>query len=288
MGGLTNLNIDEASRQQHRKAVNEFFQKSSSYWRDVYRAETLSAFIYRERRAAVLKMVDKLELPVWSRILEVGCGAGLTTVALAQRGYRVNAVDTVEVMLGLTRQAVREAGIDDHVETSLADVCQLSFPPRYFELVVAVGVLPWLECPERGLSEMFRVTRSGGCVILTADNSWCLNLILDPICFPGLRQVRWKIAETLKRLNIWNPSRPRSSRHSKKEIDRLLNQAGFHKLEGGTIGFGPFTLFRKKLLPDPLAVKVHQRLQLLADRQFWGIHLLGSEYVVMATKSLAS
>ncbi len=288
MGGLTNLDIGEARRRQHRKAVNEFFQQSSSYWRDVYRAETLSAFIYRERGAAVLEMVDKLELPVWSRILEVGCGAGLTTVALAQRGYRVNAVDTVEEMLGLTRQAVREAGIDDRVETSLADVCQLSFPTRYFELVVAVGVLPWLECPERGLSELFRVTRSGGCVVLTGDNSWCLNHILDPMCFPGLRPARWKIAETLKRLNIWNPSRPRLSRHSVKEIDRLLSQAGFRKLEGKTLGFGPFTLFKKRLLPDSLAIKVHQKLQSLADREHWGIQLLGTEYVVMAGRPLSA
>jgi ubiquinone/menaquinone biosynthesis C-methylase UbiE len=282
--GPTNVNSVETSIGQRRKAVDAFFHDHSRYWRDVYRADTLSAFIYRERRSSVLSMVDQLGLPVWSRILEVGCGAGSTSVALAKSGYRVNAVDTVEGMLELTRQAADEAGLGANLEISSADICQLSFPSQHFALVVAVGVFAWLEHPRQALMELYRITKSGGYVILTATNRWCLNQILDPLCFPGLRPMRWRIAEVLERLNVWRRSRPRQHRYSLKQIDALLSQTGFHKLAGRTLGFGPFTFFKQKFLPNPVGVKVHQKFQALADRNFPVIRSCGVVYFVLAQK----
>jgi ubiquinone/menaquinone biosynthesis C-methylase UbiE len=283
--GPTNVNSVETSMGQRRMAVNAFFHDHSRYWRDVYQADTLSAFIYRERRSAVLSMIDKLRLPICSRILEVGCGAGSMSVAMARRGYRVNAVDTVEGMLELTRQAADEGGLGANLEVSSADVCQLSFPSQHFALAVAVGVFAWLEHPRKALMELYRVTKSGGYVILTATNSWCLNQILDPLCFPGLRPMRWHIAETLEKFNIWRRSKPRQYRYSLRQMDALLGQVGLHKLAGRTLGFGPFTFFKQKLLPNPVGVKVHQKLQALAGRQFPGIRSCGVVYVVLAQKS---
>lgn len=274
----------ERATDQYQNVVNAFFQKRSSYWRDVYQAETLSAFIYRERRTAVLSMVDKLRLPIWSRVLEAGCGAGPITVPLAARGLRVNAVDTVEGMLELARHAVAEAGLSANVEMSSADISQLSFPSRHFSLVIAVGVFAWLENPERAMLEMVRVTKPGGYIILTATNNWCLSQILDPLCFPGLRLMRWQIADMLERFNLWTRSKPRQHRYSIKHIDALISQAGLCKLEGKTLGFGPFTIFKRNLLPNPVGVKVHQKLQSLAARQFPVVRSSGAIYVALAQK----
>jgi ubiquinone/menaquinone biosynthesis C-methylase UbiE len=284
MGALIATNLHKAEIDQHQRDVNAFFHDHSRYWRDVYQESSLDAHIYRERQAAVLKLVDKLGTPGRSLALEVGCGAGLTTVELAKRGYAVEAIDTVEAMLDLTRQALVNAGVEDRARTTLNDVHKLNFPSRHFDLVVAMGVLPWFERPEKSVLEMYRVLRPGGHVVLTADNNWCLNQMLDPLCFPGLRPLRWKIGDALKRFNLRGTSGPRLYRHSIKEIDELLYQTGLHKLEGITVGFGPFTLFKQKLVPDSMGIKVHQKLQALADRQAPGIRSTGVEYVVMARK----
>lgn len=284
MSTVSDINTVTRVASRYQQTVDSFFEGRSSYWRDVYQARTLSAFIYRDRRSAVLSMVDKLHLPKSSRILEVGCGAGSITIPLAKKGYRISAVDTVEGMLELTRDAAQRAGLSGNVETSPADVYQSGFPSEHFSLVIAVGLFPWLEHPAKALLEMYRVTKSGGYVILTAPNKWCLNHLLDPLCFPALQPLRWQIAEVLAKLNVWDRSRPRQYRYSAKQVDALLRQAGFHKLAARTLGFGPFTLLKQKLLPNSAGVKLHQKLQRLAGRGFPAIRSCGVVYVSLSQK----
>lgn len=284
MSTIPDVNSVTKIASRYQQTVNSFFEGRSSYWRDVYRARTLSAFIYRDRRSAVLSMVDKLCLAKGSRILEVGCGAGSITIPLAKRGYRVSAVDTVEGMLELTRNAADGAGLSGNVETSPADVYQSGFPSGYFSLVMAIGLFPWLEYPAKALVEMYRVTKSGGYVILTAPNKWCLIHLLDPLCFPALQPLRWQIAEALTKLNVWDHSRPRQHRYSAKQVNTLLREAGFHKVAARTLGFGPFTLLKQKLLPNRAGVKLHQKLQRLAGRGFPVIRSCGTVYVSLSQK----
>jgi len=59
----------------------------------------------------MLEWVDALGLPPGSRILEAGCGAGLTTISLAQRGFMVEAQDVANAMVEQTRRHAEEAGL---------------------------------------------------------------------------------------------------------------------------------------------------------------------------------
>lgn len=282
---LAKTNFYETQGKQFQSAVDAFFEYHSRYWKDIYEAESLNAFIYRERKSAVLAMVDALGQSEGSRVLEVGCGAGLTTVALAERGYRVDAIDTVEVMLNLTRRAALEAGVESRVETTLNPVQKMSFSSERFELVIAMGVLPWLEMPGKALTEMVHVLKPGGYLIVTADNNWCLSQCLDPLCFPGLRPLRWKVADLLEEFKLRTSGRPRMYRHAIGYVDGLLSQNGLQKVQGKTLGFGPFTLFKRKVLPDPVGIRLHKKVQALADSQLPVIRSAGTEYVVMARKT---
>ncbi len=285
MGSLANFGLRSGVDSKHRQFVDEFFRVHSTYWRDVYQADTLSALIYRERQAVVLRMIDSLQIPEGARLLDIGCGAGLTAVALARRKFMVTAADSVEDMLDLTSQAAAEAGVSQSVKPCLADVCELRFPSDSFDAVVAMGVLPWVDCPQNAISEIHRVLRPGGHVVMTADNSWCLNQILDPLCFPGLRPLRWRIGEMLEKLKVRRPSRPRLHRHSIKYINGLIRQVGFHILASKTLGFGPFTFFKQELFPESISIKIHLQLQNLADYKVRRLGSLGTEYVVLARKN---
>src|ERR1700746_1295370 len=76
----------------HQRSVDEYFKGAVPQWSEIYERHSLYARIHQERRSIVLSMAKSSALSAEARVLEVGCGAGLTTVALAERGFAVEAV----------------------------------------------------------------------------------------------------------------------------------------------------------------------------------------------------
>jgi len=143
-----------AGTEQPQQQVNAYFQSSSAYWKRIYETQDLLPLIYQARHAAVLEWVAGLRLPPASKILEIGCGAGVLTRDLAAMRYSVEAVDAAPAMVELTRQNAIDSGFAQTVRASLADVHDLPFPEDRFDLVIAVGVIPWLHDEDVGLQEM--------------------------------------------------------------------------------------------------------------------------------------
>jgi cyclopropane fatty-acyl-phospholipid synthase-like methyltransferase len=94
---------------EQQKLVDLHFQSTVPDWEEIYSQQSVYATIYQERRTAALSLLEGLSLQAGSRILEVGCGPGLTTVAMASRGHTVFAIDTVQAMIDRTREAAINA-----------------------------------------------------------------------------------------------------------------------------------------------------------------------------------
>jgi cyclopropane fatty-acyl-phospholipid synthase-like methyltransferase len=83
---------------ERQAAVDNYFEKRTSYWKTVYEERDPSAIVFQQRQHRTLRWARELRLEQNSEILDVGCGAGLTAVSLAQLGYRVHAVDHVSCL----------------------------------------------------------------------------------------------------------------------------------------------------------------------------------------------
>jgi ubiquinone/menaquinone biosynthesis C-methylase UbiE len=270
-----------AARRDVQDLVDAYFERTSSSWVAIYRRDDVLSHICQERRNIALAWVDQLQLPAGSEVLEVGCGAGLTAVALARRGFRVHAIDTVPTMIELSQRHAAEAGLSDAVDAGLGDVHALRFDDDAFDLIVALGVLPWLHSPLIALQEMARVTRTGGTVIATANNVARLNYLLDPWLNTHLASTRAAVKRILRRGG--RPSAP-ANLHSLDEVERLLSSAGLVKQTGQTIGHGPFTFMKRPVLSNRVGMEIHRRLQRRADRGNTWIAARGSQYIVAARK----
>lgn len=264
--------------------VEHHFRSTARFWDDVYERETLDGSLYRQRAGAVLDFVDSLQLPPGAQILEIGCGAGRLSAALASRGFQVQAIDVTEEMVAQTARTARQFAVEDRVSVALGDVHALAFPNSVFDLVLAIGVLEWTPTLHAPLAEINRVAKPGAHVIVNVDNRWALHCLLDPWQNPLLQKLKHKARRILEVLNL-RPARARPSRRSLPELDRALSAAGLRKVAGLTGGFGPFALFGKRVLPDRMGVAIHDRLQQAADRGAVLCRSGGETYLTLSVKA---
>jgi ubiquinone/menaquinone biosynthesis C-methylase UbiE len=266
--------------------VNEYFETNATQWNDLYADGNVDVWsrVHCDRHMLALSWVDSLMLPDGARVLEVGCGAGLLSVDLARRSLRVTAIDPVEAMVVRARQRAEQTGVP--LSVMLGDANALAFADDTFDVVVALGVLPWLEDPQKALREMARVTQPGGYVLVTADNRARLHSFFDPWLNPGTAWLKRVAKVALASGGLYRPSGRSlgAQLHSRKYTDAALRNAGLTKLRGATVGFGPFTVFRHPVLPAKSSVDLHLRLQHLADQQAPVLRATGSQYVVLAHK----
>jgi SAM-dependent methyltransferase len=239
----------------------------------------LQGFIYRQRQAAVLDCVDAADMPRAAAALEIGCGAGHLTAQLAERSLRIEAVDASQAMVDVAANRAREKRLQERVSVGVADVHALPFESDHFDLVVAVGVIPWLHTPDGAIREMARVLRPGGQLVLTADNRARLTSFTDPreiLAQTPLRRVyralRKRHGVAISRLDF-----PR-------RVDRLLREGGLRPIERRTVGFGPLTFLGRPIVGDARGIRINLRLQELADRGTRGLRWMGWHYVVRAQK----
>jgi ubiquinone/menaquinone biosynthesis C-methylase UbiE len=276
----------EVEGNEQQRLVNAHFQAQSTAWRDVYEQKTVEGEIYRKRLQIVLEWIENLSIPIGEKVLEVGCGSGRATVALAQRGYVVDAIDSTPNMLAITRQYAADAGVARLISTNVGNACLLDFADDSFGIVLAVGVMPYLGSPRKALAEMARVLKPGGFLLLTAGNRWRLSHILDPWLCPPLQPARRFFARILRPFRKLRPEpfRPSLRFESGTEFDASLAAAGFVTLKRTTVGFQPLTIRQRPILREKTSIKLNRALQSLADRNMPGVRSLGMDHIFLARK----
>jgi SAM-dependent methyltransferase len=121
--------------------------------------------------------LDTLTLQPGDHVLDAGCGTGDMTGQLATkvapRG-RVVGIDISETMLGEARR--RHADCSPPLELRYGTVTDLDLDSGSFDAVYCERVLQHLAEPQRAISELVRVTRTGGRVAVI-DTDWGMHAI---------------------------------------------------------------------------------------------------------------
>jgi SAM-dependent methyltransferase len=114
--------------------------------------------------------------------LDVGCGPGTDTLALAEiagPGGRVVGIDHDAAMVAEAVRRAETAGVADRVEHRTGDALALPFADDAFDAARSERLFLHLDAPERALAEMARVTRPGGWVVV-ADTDWGTRSVDTP------------------------------------------------------------------------------------------------------------
>lgn len=180
------------------------------------------------------------------RLLDVGCGPGFVSNALAAQGVKeISALDINPDCL----EVARFWNTTGRVTYLAGDAYHIPLPCKSFDAVAAMGLLEHLEHPEAALQEFARILKDGGLFLYQTTNR---NIVSDTV---GTKFARWFLHQKpLQRPGEQLPFlRP-------GDLDRHCRAAGFKM--GRTIGLRPklatipFQSWWKRLVPESLEFKL--------------------------------
>lgn len=112
-------------------------------------------------------MASRPELSREMSVLDLGCGVGGTVCWLADRfGCRVIGVSNSRAGLAEADRWTLERGLQDRAEYQFADVVELPFDGDHFDVVWSCEAIHNVADQEAVISELTRVLKPGGTVIL--------------------------------------------------------------------------------------------------------------------------
>jgi demethylmenaquinone methyltransferase/2-methoxy-6-polyprenyl-1,4-benzoquinol methylase len=178
------------------------------------------------------------------RILDLAAGTAVSSVALAKSGATVVAADFSPGMLAEGR---RRHGHLSNLEFVLADATKLPFANDEFDSVTMSFGLRNVNDPNKALSELFRVTKPGGrmviCEFSTPPNSAFRGLyrFYNDRVLPVVARTVSSNADAYDYLNESIRDWP-----DQKQLSAMIRQAGWQDVAYRNLSFGIVALHRAR------------------------------------------
>lgn len=114
---------------------------------------------------AAERAIDAADIAAGTRVLDLGSGTGNASLAAARRGAVVTAVEPASRLLDVARVRAAAAGVP--LVAKSGDASHIPADDASFDVVVAVFSVIFAPDAERAVSEMVRVVRPGGRIVVT-------------------------------------------------------------------------------------------------------------------------
>jgi SAM-dependent methyltransferase len=132
------------------------------------------------------------ELKSSDRVLDVGCGVGVTGIEIVRRfGCDVTISDKSQLMLAEARANVSAAGMSERIQVDWGDIVSLPYEDDTFDVAIVEAVTMFVD-RDRAIREVVRVTKPGGRIL---DHEFCwrdkpnleaLEILRQPMMCPGI------------------------------------------------------------------------------------------------------
>jgi SAM-dependent methyltransferase len=147
------------------RAVSEFFDSYSRDFNAIYGNQNtlanrvINGLFRKSMRLRYVKSLQGCE-PIQGRtVLDVGCGPGHYSIAVARKGAAsVLGLDFAPGMIALARQHSAEAGVQEHCRFVTADFMTYTFGDP-FDYSIVMGFMDYVADPESTIQRVLSLTR---------------------------------------------------------------------------------------------------------------------------------
>ena len=101
--------------------------------------------------------------------LDLGCGQGKETFYLAQKGFKITAVDSSEVSVKQIKDKIAKSNIEN-IKIEQADICNYVIKEREYDFIVCLNLLHFLdkENIEKVINEIKKKNTNNGIVVISS------------------------------------------------------------------------------------------------------------------------
>lgn len=188
-------------------------------------------------------------------VMEMGCGTGNISLALAGIGCRVLGVDLDADSV----QWAREHCPFPSAQFEVVDIINETISPGHFDVVVCSEVIEHLTDPVVALKKAHSLLGPGGILIVTTPNGWgpyeLSNALRDRLrqplarigCLEALRRARGRnrVPSPFTGLSTLNRHTPHVQFFSPASLRRMMEEAGFRILKWHNSNFISFGWLRR-------------------------------------------
>ncbi len=156
-GSVHKPNLDQEERRK-------FDDLAASWWDPNGASKALHAL----NPARLAYVAERCQLS-GRRVLDVGCGGGILTEAMAQKGARVTGIDVASKSLAVAKLHLLESGLQaDYLETTVEEHATAGVAP--YDVITCMEMLEHVPDPESVVHSIGSLLKPGGHVFLSTIN----------------------------------------------------------------------------------------------------------------------
>jgi len=177
MKGLSIINtMNDSLKDEESQSVENWLKKPEIHqnWIRAYRSDDNNTFLDN----AFDYIIRAIDIPSNALILDVGCGSCDKSIRLAKRGFLVKGIDLSEPVLDIGKKNILSSGFSSKITLQCENIRELSFENQEFDYILCWGVLMHIPDLEKAISELSRVLRPGGFLIISENNSKAIEIPL--------------------------------------------------------------------------------------------------------------
>jgi ubiquinone/menaquinone biosynthesis C-methylase UbiE len=287
--------MNDETEELNKRQWQDFFQGYSADWNQLYEGTSYDSYGKRFRAKYAMDFVDKY-ISSGKRVLDIGCGTGWVSCALARKGYKVTGVDFSEKMLEVADKNAHQMGVDSQCTFILGEIDKLKIKESQFDAIIALGYLEYILDPQPVVSEMYRLLAPSGIVVAQIWNRIRMVHLLNFKDGPGrianphvvyLKILKW--IQMVRKSDVGHPGssglkQPGLMRkwYTPSMLDRTMHQAGFLKHEHMGHLFSGLKYGDRLIFSDKTTMLLENGLVWLSQLiLFKKMQLLGENYIAV-------